>query len=47
MAFALGSRNTSTDERQIIYTTTSVIVIATFVVNGGLTVSMVDRLQIA
>uniref|UniRef100_A0A914WIC5 Cation/H+ exchanger domain-containing protein n=1 Tax=Plectus sambesii TaxID=2011161 RepID=A0A914WIC5_9BILA len=46
IAFALAIRNTSTSQRQIIYTSTSVIVIVTVIINGGLTAWMIDLLRI-
>lgn len=46
MAFALAYRNTATDNRQVMATTTSMVVILTVFLNGGLTSWMIDRLQI-
>lgn len=46
MAFALAIRNTTNDARQLILTTTSIIVISTVVLNGGLTKKMIDWLKI-
>lgn len=46
VAFALAIRNTSTEERRVIYTTTSLIVIFTVLVNGGLTLQMIEWLKI-
>ena len=46
MAFALAIRNTSTQARKLILTTTSIIVIATVILCGGLTSSMLEWLKI-
>jgi len=46
MAFALASRNTSTEHRQIMATTTEMLVIITVFINGGLTTWMIDFLRI-
>lgn len=46
MAFALAGRNTSTENRQVIFATTTAIVIITVLFNGGLTPFMIDYLQI-
>ncbi|KAF1747148.1 hypothetical protein GCK72_023608 [Caenorhabditis remanei] len=46
MAFALAGRNTSTENRQTIFATTTAVVIVTVLVNGGLTSWMIDYLQI-
>ncbi len=39
-------RNTSTEARQLILTTTSIIVIVTVLFNGGLTKNMIGWLKI-
>jgi solute carrier family 9 (sodium/hydrogen exchanger), member 6/7 len=46
VAFALSIRNTSTNSRQLILTTTSTIVIVTVVFCGGLTRKMIEWLKI-
>jgi sodium/hydrogen exchanger-like protein 6/7 len=46
MAFALAIRNTSTKARQLILTTTSIIVIVTVIFCGGLTNKMLTWLKI-
>ncbi|VDK23641.1 unnamed protein product [Anisakis simplex] len=46
MAFALAYRNTSTVNRQIMASSTSMIVILTVFINGGFSTYMVDRLNI-
>ncbi|UMM40517.1 hypothetical protein L5515_017117 [Caenorhabditis briggsae] len=46
MAFALAGRNTSTENRQTIFATTTAVVIVTVLVNGGLTSWMIEYLQI-
>ena len=46
VAFALSIRNTSTNARQLILTTTSTIVIVTVIFCGGLTRKMVEWLKI-
>ena len=46
MAFALAIRNTSTQARQLILTTTSIIVVITVIFCGGLTSKMVSWLKI-
>jgi sodium/hydrogen exchanger-like protein 6/7 len=46
MAFALAIRNTSTKARQLILTTTSIIVIVTVIFCGGLTSKMLIWLKI-
>ncbi|KAI6218869.1 Sodium/hydrogen exchanger [Aphelenchoides fujianensis] len=44
--FALASRNTATSHRQIMQSTTSLIVLLTVLVNGGLATWMIERLGI-
>jgi sodium/hydrogen exchanger-like protein 6/7 len=46
MAFALAIRNTSTQARKLILTTTSIIVILTVILCGGLTSKMLSWLGI-
>uniref|UniRef100_A0A0N5AM00 Sodium/hydrogen exchanger n=1 Tax=Syphacia muris TaxID=451379 RepID=A0A0N5AM00_9BILA len=46
MAFALASRNTATDNKQIMATTTAILVIFTVFVNGSLTSWIIDKLNI-
>jgi sodium/hydrogen exchanger-like protein 6/7 len=46
MAFALAIRNTSTQARKLILTTTSIIVISTVILCGGLTSKMLSWLGI-
>ncbi|ETN69069.1 sodium/hydrogen exchanger 3 [Necator americanus] len=46
MAFALADRNTATDNRQIICSTTAAIVMVTVFFNGGMTSWMIDHLGI-
>ena len=46
MAFALAMRNTSTQARKLILTTTSTIVILTVILCGGSTSKMIDWLNI-
>ena len=46
MAFALAIRNTSTDARRLILTTTSIIVIVTVIFCGGLTGEVLRLLHI-
>ena len=46
MAFALAMRNTSTQARKLIMTTTSIIVISTVIFCGGLTSKMLVWLKI-
>lgn len=46
MAFALAMRNTSTQARQLILTTTSIIVVITVIFCGGLTNKMLYWLKI-
>lgn len=46
MAFALAMRNTSTQARKLILTTTSIIVISTVILCGGLTSKMLIWLKI-
>lgn len=46
MAFALAHRNTATDNRQIMATTTSTIVLITVLFNGGLASWIIEKLSI-
>jgi sodium/hydrogen exchanger-like protein 6/7 len=46
MAFALAMRNTSTQARKLILTTTSIIVIVTVIGCGGFTNKMIEWLDI-
>uniref|UniRef100_A0AC34QN89 Sodium/hydrogen exchanger n=1 Tax=Panagrolaimus sp. JU765 TaxID=591449 RepID=A0AC34QN89_9BILA len=46
VSFALASRNAATENRQIMLSTTSMAVIATVLINGGLTNWMIDKLGI-
>ncbi|PAV58747.1 hypothetical protein WR25_10822 isoform F [Diploscapter pachys] len=46
MAFALAARNTSSENRQVIYATTAAIVLITVIMNGGLTCTVIDILGI-
>ncbi|EPB76749.1 sodium/hydrogen exchanger 3 [Ancylostoma ceylanicum] len=46
MAFALADRNTATDNRQVICSTTAAIVMVTVFFNGGMTSWMIDYLGI-
>ena len=46
LAFALAMRNTSTQARKLILTTTSIIVISTVILCGGLTSKMLIWLKI-
>lgn len=46
IAFALAIRNTLTEGRQVVLSTTLVIVIVTVIVNGGMTFSVLNWLGI-
>ena len=46
IAFALAIRNTLTESRQLILSTTLIIVIVTVIFNGGMTVSVLSWLKI-
>jgi sodium/hydrogen exchanger-like protein 6/7 len=46
IAYALAVRNTSTIQRQYIYTATSLLVIVTVLINGGFTQYIIDKLGI-
>jgi sodium/hydrogen exchanger-like protein 6/7 len=46
MAFALALKNTVTDVRQMFFTTTCVITIATVIFNGGMTVPVLTFLEV-
>ena len=46
MAFALSIRNTVTEVRQIFFTTTCLITIATVIFNGGMTVPVLSLLKV-
>ncbi|KHJ99893.1 hypothetical protein OESDEN_00078 [Oesophagostomum dentatum] len=46
MAFALADRNTATDNRQVICSTTAAVVMVTVFFNGGMTSWMIDYLGI-
>lgn len=47
MAFALAVRNTVTEVRQLFFTTTCVITIATVIFNGGMTVPVLTLLEVS
>ena len=46
IAFALAIRNTLTESRQLILSTTLIIVIVTVIFNGGMTISVLSWLDI-
>ena len=46
MAFALSIRNTVSEVRQIFFTTTCLIAIATVIFNGGMTVPILTLLKV-
>ena len=46
MAFALALKNTVTEVRQMFFTTTCVITIATVIINGGMTVPILSFLEV-
>ena len=46
MAFALSIRNTVSEIRQIFFTTTCLITIATVIFNGGMTVPVLSLLKV-
>ena len=46
MAFALSIRNTVSEVRQIFFTTTCLITIATVIFNGGMTVPVLRLLKV-
>ena len=46
IAFALAIRNTLTESRQLILSTTLIIVIVTVIFNGGMTISVLSWLKI-